>query len=32
MPSGRYVLPGLLIAEDSAELRNRTNETSKDLY
>jgi hypothetical protein len=32
MPSGRDVLPGLHISEDSSELRNQTNEASKDLY
>ena len=32
MLSGRVVLPWLLIAEDSAELRNQTNETSEVLY
>ena len=32
MPSGRDVPPGLLIAEDSAALRNQTNEASKDLH
>jgi hypothetical protein len=32
MPNERVVLPGLLITEDSAELGDQTNETSKDLY
>jgi hypothetical protein len=32
MPSGRDVLPRLLIAEDRAKRRSLTNETSADLY